>query len=134
MREDVKFLLEMGREARNEGRRVFGFIIRGMGKSFYIFGRGVLTPYFMKTLPSILPTTTSLSPPIPIPLFLWLSCFSGWMGDLTKFDMLFYLKLVSAIFYNFFTFSPNDGPFKTMKNVFYFIKKAIFVLKIFKFL
>ena len=42
MRGDVKFLLKMGREARNEGRRVFGFIIRGMGKSFYIFGRDIL--------------------------------------------------------------------------------------------
>ena len=31
------------------------------------------------------------------------------------------LKLVSAIFYQFFIFSPNDSPLKTMKNVFYFI-------------
>ena len=31
------------------------------------------------------------------------------------------LKLVSAIFYQIFIFSPNDGPLKTMKNVFYFI-------------
>ena len=31
------------------------------------------------------------------------------------------LKLVSAIFYQFFIFSPNDNPPKTMKNVFYFI-------------
>ena len=32
-----------------------------------------------------------------------------------------YLKLVSAIFYQNFIFSPNDSPLKTVKNVFYFI-------------
>ena len=32
-----------------------------------------------------------------------------------------YLKLVSAIFYQSFIFSPNDSPSKTMKNVFYFM-------------
>ena len=31
------------------------------------------------------------------------------------------LKLVSAIFYQIFIFSPYDSPLKTMKNVFYFI-------------
>ena len=31
------------------------------------------------------------------------------------------LKLVSAIFYQVFIFSPNDRPSKTVKNVFYFI-------------
>ena len=45
-----------------------------------------------------------------------------------------YLKLVSPIFYQFFIFSPNDSPLKAMKNAFYFIKKALFVLEIFKFL
>ena len=30
-------------------------------------------------------------------------------------------------------FSPNDSPSKTMKNTFYLIKKAIFVLEIIKF-
>ena len=44
------------------------------------------------------------------------------------------LKLVSAIFYKIFSFSPNDSPLKTMKNVFYFMKEALFVLEIFKFL
>ena len=44
------------------------------------------------------------------------------------------LKLVSAIFYQIFIFSSNDSPSKTMKNVFYFIEKALFVLKIFKLL
>ena len=33
----------------------------------------------------------------------------------------FYLKLVSAIFYQICIFSPNDSPSKTMKNVFDFI-------------
>ena len=45
-----------------------------------------------------------------------------------------FLKLVSAIFYQFFIFSPNDSPSKTMESVFYFIKKALFLLKIFKYL
>ena len=35
---------------------------------------------------------------------------------------------------NFDFFSPNDSPSKIMKNVFYFIKKALFVLMIFKIL
>ena len=37
------------------------------------------------------------------------------------------LKLVSTIFYQIFIFPPNDSPLKTIKNVFYFIEKAIFV-------
>ena len=42
-------------------------------------------------------------------------------------DSLYYraicksIKLVSAIFYQNFIFSPNDSPSKTVKNVFYFI-------------
>ena len=44
------------------------------------------------------------------------------------------LKLVSAFFYQIFIFSPNDSSSKTVKNVFYFIEKALFVLEIFKFL
>ena len=43
------------------------------------------------------------------------------------------LKLVSAIFYQIFVFSPNDSTLKTMENVFYFIEKALLVLKMFKF-
>ena len=31
------------------------------------------------------------------------------------------LKLVSAIFYQFFIFLPSDSPSKTVKNVFYLI-------------
>ena len=37
-------------------------------------------------------------------------------------------------FHQFFIFSTNDSPSKTMKNAFYFIQKALFVLEIFKFL
>ena len=44
------------------------------------------------------------------------------------------LKLVTAIFYQIFFFPPNDSPSKTMKSVFYFIKKAFSVLEIFKLL
>ena len=33
----------------------------------------------------------------------------------------FTLKIVSAISYQIFIFSPNKSPLKTMKNVFYFI-------------
>ena len=36
------------------------------------------------------------------------------------------LKLVSAIFYQIFIFSPNDNPSKTMKNVFLFHLKSSF--------
>ena len=43
-------------------------------------------------------------------------------------------KLVSAIFYHFLFFSSSHRPSKTMKNIFYFILKALFVLEIFKFL
>ena len=48
------------------------------------------------------------------------------------------LKLVSAIICFIICFilifSPNDSPSKIMKNVFYFIQKALFVLKIFSLL
>ena len=44
------------------------------------------------------------------------------------------LKLVSNIFYQKFIFSQNNSPLKTMKNIFYFILKALFILEIFRFL
>ena len=44
-----------------------------------------------------------------------------------------YLKLVSTIFIKFLFFLPKDSPSKTMKNTFYFMKKALFVLEIIKF-
>ena len=53
---------------------------------------------------------------------------------LTKFFILIWLKLVSAIFYQIFNFTSNDRPSKTLKNVFYFIEKALFVLEILTFL
>ena len=48
--------------------------------------------------------------------------------------ILICLKFVSAIFYQIFIFSPKDSTLRTMKNVFCFIWKALFVLEIFKFL
>ena len=36
------------------------------------------------------------------------------------------LMLVSATFYQIFIFSSNDSTSKTIKNVFYFIKEALF--------
>ena len=50
----------------------------------------------------------TLGPPI-LKIDVGISVF-GWL----------YLKLVSAIFYQIFIFSPNDKPLKTMKNAFYF--------------
>ena len=44
------------------------------------------------------------------------------------------VKACVHYFLSNFYFSSNDGPSKTMKNVFYFIYKALFVLEIFKFL
>ena len=44
------------------------------------------------------------------------------------------LKLVSAVFYQIFIFSSSERPSKTMKNIFCFILKALFVLEIFKLL
>ena len=55
------------------------------------------------------------------------------IGSLNSWDMISFmitigsLKLVSAIFYQI-------SPLKTMKNVFYFIWKSLFVLEIFNFL
>ena len=45
-----------------------------------------------------------------------------------------FVKLVSAIFYQILVFPPNGSPSQTMKSVFYFIEKALFVLEIFKLL
>ena len=53
---------------------------------------------------------------------------------MAKNIFLVVLQLVSAIFIKVLFFSPNDSPSKTMKNAFYFIYEALFVLKIFKFL
>ena len=44
------------------------------------------------------------------------------------------IQSLCPLFLSIFIFSPNDSPSKTMKNAFYFILKALFVLEIFKFL
>ena len=45
-----------------------------------------------------------------------------------------YLKACFCYFLSNFYFSPNDSSSKTIKNVFDFIWKALFILEIFKFL
>ena len=88
-------------------------------------------------------------------LYKWLltceNCKGIWAGKMQKVQMglqkAVYCKLFTksehlhdyyifkacvCYFLSNFYFSPNDIPSKTMKNVFYFIKKALFVLKIFK--
>ena len=45
--------------------------------------------------------------------------------DIRNKETKFNLKLVSAIFCQFFIFSPNDSPSKTMKSVFYLTEKAL---------
>ena len=54
--------------------------------------------------------------------------------SVSKFFKKLFLKLVSAIIYQISVFPPTDSPSKTMKSGFYFIKKVLFVLKIFKLL
>ena len=46
--------------------------------------------------------------------------------DNHTFFFFLHLKLVSAIFYQIFTFSQDDSPLKTMKNVFLFHLKSSF--------
>ena len=82
-------------------------------KSLYIFDKGVITPYFMKTpyiaYPSPFfefcpPTPPSPHPPHththafpvssnPHPNALF-SCFLGWLGDHATLDVLFYLRII----------------------------------------
>ena len=50
------------------------------------------------------------------------------------FGILRILKACVHYFLSNLNLSLNDSPSKTMKNVFYFIYKALFVLEIFKFL
>ena len=47
---------------------------------------------------------------------------------------VYLLKLVSAICYQIFNSPAHDSPSKTVKNVFCFIEKALFVLELFNFL
>ena len=57
--------------------------------------------------------------------------------DLTRktdfFENWSCFKACLRYFYQIFIFSPNHSPSKTMKNAFYFIETALFVLKIIKF-
>ena len=48
--------------------------------------------------------------------------------------LCFMFKACVCYFESNFCFSSNDSPSKTLKDVFYFIEKALFGLKIFKFL
>ena len=86
-------------EARNEELLLWCWNSK-FSRSLYIVGRGVLTPYFVKTLLYCLPIFFfQFCPPHchlqPLsPLFFLLSCFFGWMSGLTKFDVLFYLMII----------------------------------------
>ena len=78
-------------------------------------------PVFMEQLPRIREKFNFLTP--------WMHNIPKWsdtfLDDMHTAYLRYYLnnflKLVSAIFYQIFIFSPNDSPLKTMKNVFYFI-------------
>ena len=54
------------------------------------------------------------------------------MSEKSKLAIVSILKSCVRYFYQIFIFSPTDRPLKTMKNVFYFIEKALFVLEIFR--
>ena len=69
--------------------------------------------------------------------------FTGMVGregrSITFWNLNFHIygikfKACIRYFLSKFYFSPNDSPSKTMKNLFYFMEKALFVLEIFKFL
>ena len=59
-------------------------------------------------------------------LFMWLNLWEMQKENLLKVCVRYFLS-------NFY-FSPNDSFLKTMKNVFHFIWKVLFVLEIFRFL
>ena len=59
------------------------------------------TPFY-KFCPTLSPFPCHLQ--LPPPLFLMLSCFFGWMGDCTTFDVLFYLMLLWI--YTFLALGP----------------------------
>ena len=58
-----------------------------------------------------------------------MSCFSS----LWKILSLKHIVKACVWYFYQFIFSPYDSPSETMKNAFYFIKKACFVLEIIKF-
>ena len=93
---DGKFLLEMGRSQEWGG-----------GVLSLHSWQGVITPLFYEEPLYCLPHPPFFfkfcpcpSPPLPCHLqppphlFFLLSCFFGWMGDHTTFDVLFYLMII----------------------------------------
>ena len=62
--------------------------------------------------------------------------YESWLPWYCSNDILYNILIFKACVRYFlwkFYFSLNDSPLKTMKNVFYFIWKALFVLEIFRF-
>ena len=59
-------------------------------------------------------------------IFRWTLSFSASFSVICCF--------VSLIFHQISIFSSNDSPSKAIRNVFYSIEKALFILKMFKFL
>ena len=105
----------------------FGGIRRKMGGKF----RTIKTTFLLKLLTRkkrVLRKNLHLKP------IAFSQVTEAYLGPCQTCMIVQLLKLVSAIFYQIFIFSPNDSPSKTMKSVFYFILKALFVLEIFKFL
>ena len=62
------------------------------------------------------------------------SIFSCISTEVLIIDFTMQLKSDSHIPKNFFIICFSDSPSKMMKNAFYFILKALFILKVFKFL
>ena len=63
-------------------------------------------------------------------------CLITILIHFTFFFFLFFLYSFQAYvcyFFQIFIFSSNDSPSKIIKNIFYFMGKALFVLKIFKY-
>ena len=79
-------------------------------------------------------------PSISIELFNEALNFVKTLTDISETDVSIMMQVHKTLlfkacvcyFHQFFIFSPNDSHSKTMKNAFYFIKKALCVLKIIK--
>ena len=63
-----------------------------------------------------------------------MAIFNSLLFTLSKKVKHWKLKACVRYFLSIFYFSPNHSPSKTMKSVFYFTYKALFVLEIFRFL
>ena len=68
-------------------------------------------------------------------LFIFIAYFDWRIGVFQQTVVRVYYILKACVCYSLsiFIFTPNDSPLKTMKNTFYFIKKTLFILEIFKF-